>query len=372
MANYGCTATPWPGGEQAFALSSDATQLVTIELAMTATWTVFDLTPNDAGLCAPNKCIATGSKLHVGLQPKRPRLLVVESMGAGEATLTVTCAPLPPGCGDLNCNYDGGESCASCPKDCGTCQASCPASAKPGCVLNPCEVCVCAQDAFCCKTAWDDACVGQCVACNAPKCGDMVCSTSENCVSCPIDCGGCDHLPPQCGDGKCAGTEHCATCPADCGKCGNFGCACQNDSYCCNNTFDSACLAKCAKCSEGPCPKPKCGDGLCWGSESCSSCNKDCGACPPAQCGDGKCNGSETCTSCSGDCGACPKPICGDGKCQTGETTAGCPGDCAPAAVGCFGHCGASSKDNQGVDCWCDDTCSATGDCCADKASYCP
>ncbi len=50
-----------------------------------------------------------------------------------------------------------------------------------------------------------------------------------------------------------------------------------------------------------------CGDRVCNGTETCSSCPKDCGICPPA-CGDGVCNGTETCSSCPKDCGICPGP----------------------------------------------------------------
>ncbi|CAM9770906.1 unnamed protein product [Chrysoparadoxa australica] len=53
---------------------------------------------------------------------------------------------------------------------------------------------------------------------------------------------------------------------------------------------------------------PVCGDLLCSGSETCSSCPQDCGECP--YCGDGICteNGdfAETCFVCSEDCGSCP------------------------------------------------------------------
>jgi beta propeller repeat protein len=71
---------------------------------------------------------------------------------------------------------------------------------------------------------------------------------------------------------------------------------------------------------------PACGDGLCNGTETCSSCPADCGVCPPA-CGDGTCNGTETCSSCPQDCGACP-PVCGDGTCNGTETCSSCPQDC--------------------------------------------
>jgi hypothetical protein len=73
---------------------------------------------------------------------------------------------------------------------------------------------------------------------------------------------------------------------------------------------------------------PACGDGLCRGGETCSTCAADCGACapPPAACGDGVCGGGETCGTCAVDCGACPtcKPVgatcasaddCCTGKC---------------------------------------------------------
>jgi hypothetical protein len=51
--------------------------------------------------------------------------------------------------------------------------------------------------------------------------------------------------------------------------------------------------------------EPRCGDLVCNGGETCSSCPGDCGACPPF-CGDGGCNGSESCATCVVDCGNCP------------------------------------------------------------------
>ncbi len=50
-----------------------------------------------------------------------------------------------------------------------------------------------------------------------------------------------------------------------------------------------------------------CGDNVCRGKESCSSCPSDCGVCV-GSCGDGVCSATETCTSCSSDCGTCPAP----------------------------------------------------------------
>lgn len=45
-------------------------------------------------------------------------------------------------------------------------------------------------------------------------CGDGVCEASEQCESCPQDCGAC-----MCGDGLCSTDETCASCEMDCGAC---------------------------------------------------------------------------------------------------------------------------------------------------------
>lgn len=63
---------------------------------------------------------------------------------------------------------------------------------------------------------------------------------------------------------------------------------------------------------------PRCGDGTCNGTETCSSCSDDCGACP-AQCGDFVCNGTESCSSCAADCGAC------ETTCMSCAQNADCP-----------------------------------------------
>jgi hypothetical protein len=112
---------------------------------------------------------------------------------------------------------------------------------------------------------------------------------------------------PVCGDGVCNGAETCSSCPQDCGKCED-------------------------------CSSAYCGYGVCNCSETCSTCSPDCGSCSdPTYCGDGKCNGAETCDSCSKDCHCpadcpCPDPCdsayCGDGKCDCGEKSC-----CFPAGT---------------------------------------
>jgi len=143
-------------------------------------------------------------------------------------------------CGDGVC--DDGETCTTCPLDCGFC---------PKCgdgTCNPGETCSsCPQDCGSCQT-----------------CPDGFCDNGENCLSCPADCGVC----ATCGDGTCSGTENCTNCPADCGTCAG------------------------------------CGDGHCSQDETCVSCPADCGSC--AFCGNGKCDDGETCNSCPQDCGSCP------------------------------------------------------------------
>src|SRR5262249_47268956 len=48
----------------------------------------------------------------------------------------------------------------------------------------------------------------------------------------------------------------------------------------------------------------RCGNGVCAGTENCSTCPADCGAC--GWCGDGFCNAGENCNTCPDDCGDCP------------------------------------------------------------------
>jgi hypothetical protein len=47
-----------------------------------------------------------------------------------------------------------------------------------------------------------------------------------------------------------------------------------------------------------------CGDGRCYGYETCGSCPSDCGVCPPS-CGNSVCEAGESCSTCASDCGAC-------------------------------------------------------------------
>ncbi len=281
------------------------------------------------------------------------------------------CAGTPacpgPVCGDGGC--DGGESCHTCPDDCGVC---CPDGACQSGYGEPCEsgpddcgagpVCgddLCGADESC------ETCPGDCGVCPVCGCGNGACEgPDETCMTCPADCGQC------CGDASCeAGHgEACDTCPADCGQC------CGNSS--CDPVYGEACDTCPADC--GACPY--CHDGECNGSETCEDCEADCGVCP--FCGDTACNNGEDCATCPGDCGPCCGngaceaergedcatceadcgvcPFCGDTACNNGEDCATCPGDCGP----CCGN--TACEPDRGEDCA---SCAADcGECCGDGA----
>ncbi len=127
----------------------------------------------------------------------------------------------------------------------------------------------------------------------------------------------------SCGNGVCGGDESCSTCAVDCGVC---------PPVCGNGTCEAG--ESCGSCSADceVCP-PVCGDGTCEGNEDCSSCSSDCGACPPV-CGNGTCEAGESCGTCSDDCGACPA-VCGNNVCETGEDCSTCAGDCGACPAVC-------------------------------------
>ena len=59
----------------------------------------------------------------------------------------------------------------------------------------------------------------ECIDCGFPQCGDGLCDISE--VDwCSIDCG---YVPPPCGDGYCSDSETCSSCEQDCGTCDTSG-----------------------------------------------------------------------------------------------------------------------------------------------------
>lgn len=162
--------------------------------------------------------------------------------------------------------------------------------------------------------------------CLNPKCGDGICSSTENYTTCPSDCAS------YCGDNICnPATENAGSCSSDC------------TPYCGDQICTTG-LENAGNCP-GDCPAT-CGDDVCsYGAgEGALTCPSDC----PALCGDGNCTGSENVSNCPMDCEA----FCGDNVCTGTETSSSCPGDCPVqcdpdclgkvcGSDGCGGICGA-------------------------------
>jgi len=309
-----------------------------------------------------------------------------------------------PWCGDGSC--DATETCSACPADCG-CDCG-----------EACLVGVCVRTACDGKGCGDDGCGGSCGVCPAGSscqagackpdaaCGNGLCDGTETCSTCWADCAcdcgevcaagvctwkACDgkecgsdgcggscgtcaahhvcelglcHYVPWCGDGACDPSEDCADCPVDCAcDCGESCTAgvCAFTACVGKLCGDDGCGGSCGTCADhyacnqGACAYvPWCGDGVCNGDETCSSCGADCacgcgqacdhGACVFTAC-EGKACGSD---GCGGSCGTCPDhhacqkgacayvPWCGDGTCDPDEDCGACPSDCA---CGCGEAC---------------------------------
>lgn len=222
-------------------------------------------------------------------------------------------------CGDCgNDICEDGESCGSCPDDCGLCGDCCAIQEGPGCEDEAVETCTCELDSYCCETAWDELCIEQAVAdcdlvCEVQGCGDAVCDETESCESCPEDCG-------ECMAGCCE--------PSDAPGCvdGEIQvCVCALDAFCCESSWDDICVAEVEEYGCGDCGGVGgCGDGFCIEPEACFDCPEDCGEC--SVCGDFECDPLESCELCPEDCGECG--FCGDDACGDEEDCKSCPEDC--------------------------------------------
>lgn len=252
-------------------------------------------------------------------------------------------------CGDGVCPWY--EDSTSCPADCGIVPTSCCEEATtPGCEPPPgapgIEDCVCAQDPFCCTTAWDETCVRLVdeLRCGTCTCNDDICESWEDCESCPSDCGEC-------------ALDCCATHPsAGCVEDRVEECVCDEDPYCCTTQWDGICVQEVTSLSCGVC---SCGDGTCQTTtESCASCPTDCGSCQQDGCTatpgvpgithpeiescvcatDSYCCTTAWDNICVGEvesfgCGTCS---CGDGTCDEDfETSENCLADCGPPQGDC-------------------------------------
>ncbi|QSQ24356.1 hypothetical protein JY651_05165 [Pyxidicoccus parkwayensis] len=88
---------------------------------------------------------------------------------------------------------------------------------------DPCVSSVCAADAYCCSTSWDNRCVGAV----RTVCGSLTCSESD---------GTCGHS--LCTQGASL-VNHCDSAKADC-----VSAICAVDSFCCSVSWDSICVSQ--------------------------------------------------------------------------------------------------------------------------------
>lgn len=187
---------------------------------------------------------------------------------------------------------------AVCP-GAGSCYA---VHAGPGCDSESCCAPICANDPYCCLTAWDESCVAAAM----------------------VECAGIGACP---GEGSCVVPHDGAACrEADC--CTDV---CLQRPSCCLDTWDATCAAIAADAcglacpATGPCFEAHAGTGC----EDAACCELVCGA-------DAYCCG----TAWDGDCataaiqGCGPPWVCpGAGPCDEPGTTPGCDDGACCAAV---------------------------------------
>lgn len=192
-------------------------------------------------------------------------------------------------CGDNNC--DSGESCSSCPDDCGECQAICGDG-------------ICQQNEDCKE---DNCCDGIVVDLNNDinNCGNCsnVCYSNQTCIG-----GICTLLDGYCGDGVCNEDENCGNCIGDCNcssieRCENNQCVtyCGN-GVCSLNEDYTNCSVDCSR-------QVICGDDICDDNEECC---KDCGCDTGFECANNTCVSLDECAT-NDDCddnNNCTKDIC--------------------------------------------------------------
>ncbi len=183
--------------------------------------------------------------------------------------------------------------CGENPEDC------CIAHPTPSCSDQTCCEAVCDEDSFCCDTEWDQTCVNEaldlcgglcpeelpcgdpcagpcCEAKDTPNCDDPVCCAAV----CAVDSFCCDVIwdaicantaggvcpdvcpGPECGDpftGSC-----CVAHPSP--ACNDAACCdlvCNDDSFCCDTTWDQLCVASAQELCPGVCPTANnCGDAI--------------------------------------------------------------------------------------------------------------
>jgi hypothetical protein len=192
-------------------------------------------------------------------------------------------------CGNGACA--GGESCESCPGDCGACPCAgfgCPCDTSGDCDSQLCyEV---DGEGLCTEACVEDCPAGWTCASGPRAGGDLlfVCvpdpcePTDELCDGLDNDCNGqIDDLKGDCEVvnewGTCKGTPKCQQTATICEGAAAEPEACDGADNDCDGEVDEGFADEngdgVADCL------PICGDGTCNGGETCGSCSEDCGAC---------------------------------------------------------------------------------------------
>jgi hypothetical protein len=149
-------------------------------------------------------------------------------------------------------------------------------------------------------------------------------NAASSALTFPMHVSAVPACPAVCGDGVCDASESCQSCQSDCGPCGG---TCDHDECTIGGPLDPSCgMCVAAICQVDPFCCNTAWDGICK-SEVGSVCGQTC----PGSCGDGVCDGSESCQSCASDCGACNP--CGDGICDGSESCQSCASDCGACAA---------------------------------------
>lgn len=115
---------------------------------------------------------------------------------------------------------------------------------SPGCEDAEVQSCVCAMDAFCCDTEWDNTCAGiaanACDGCGGGSGGDTGCCTAHG-------TGGCDTPAIQ-------------------------SCVCAQDSFCCDMQWDMTCVTEVGSFLCAPSCNPDDADGPCCMANGTTGC----------------------------------------------------------------------------------------------------
>jgi hypothetical protein len=199
---------------------------------------------------------------------------------------------------------------------------------------------------------------------------DDYCDNALNCEELNFDDGDCEPSVPSNGC-ETSGTPGCGGCACE-------DCVCDEDSFCCNNSWDSLCVSAC-EIDCGGCPEAVCGDATCDATEDCTSCSEDCGACPecdaPIDCYDGDPCTEDVCTDdqqCTND--ALATCCTDDASCAS---TGGCASEGYCGVSGCFeiNSCCSADEECVSTDACITSTCGAEGTCsqsASGDASCCP